>query len=88
MPEDIEKSSKFWPDMIENYEQKYIKTTKKEMPTRIINPVRRELENKGITWPASVTLPATTTGVNFILRQDFNKRGLDFRITTLHFTCQ
>ena len=78
VPEDIEKSSKFWPDMIENYEQKYIKTTKKEMPPRIINPVRRELENKGITWPASVTLPATTTTVNFMSPTGFQQTLFGF----------
>lgn len=67
VPDDIEKSSKFWPDIIENYECKYIRSTKREtLKTPIINPVRRELESRGLTWPAPVTLPSTPSAPHYL----------------------
>ena len=50
VPEDLETSSQFWKDIIETSDAKFRQST--ERPSFMVsNPVRKELENKGIVWP-------------------------------------
>ena len=59
VPDNVESSSKFWQDIIDSYEKQFNQPAEKPQFS-VKNPVRRELENKGIVWPTyAMSSPGT-----------------------------
>ena len=59
--DDLETSSQFWKDIIDTSDIKYRQSTEKPSFT-VSNPVRKELENKGVVWPTHVPTIGSPAG--------------------------
>ena len=52
VPDNLESSSQFWQEIIDSHDRQFHNPAEKAQFS-VTNPVRRELENKGIVWPTN-----------------------------------